>query len=368
MIRFFNTLHRRLEDFVPPDSLTWKALAPDGDIDEFLNSPQGLSTCGPAFSGAFTARSLARMYAALERGGELDGVRLLRPETVETATTVQNTRSDLVLMLPIHWRLGFMSGGSPISPTGPNSEAYGHAGYGGSVAFADPKAELGFAIVCDRLEVNLLGVVHGIRAFPLACDRFTAVAPGDVRGYRASCNRLLQAAADARAAVYLTDVVPYDNDIYAAWIAGVSSASPANWDQFVQPAQEAVSNAASENEMFYRETTGILLYRAARYREAAEELGYVGRYSSTGYSVESMFVLALAKEKLGEHNEAVNWYIDALKGMGAWETEPATDVYSFETAPVAPAPQIWEIRLRREFLRAEADEVFKDEIAPGAPP
>ncbi len=143
--------------FVPPDSIAWRALAPDGDIVEFVNSPQGLSTCGPAFSGAFTARSLAAFYATLERGGARDGVRLLSTETLARATTVQNTRPDLVLVLPMYWRLGFMGGGSTLSPAGPNEDAFGHAGYGGSVAIADPKAEVAIAVTLDRLEINLLG-------------------------------------------------------------------------------------------------------------------------------------------------------------------------------------------------------------------
>ena len=143
--------------FVPPDSIAWRALSPDGDIVGFVNSPQGLSTCGPAFSGAFTARSLAAFYATLERGGARDGVRLLSEETLARATTVQNTRPDLVLVLPMHWRLGFMGGGGMLAIAGPNEEAFGHAGYGGSVALADPKAEVAVAVTLDRLEINLLG-------------------------------------------------------------------------------------------------------------------------------------------------------------------------------------------------------------------
>lgn len=102
------------------------------------------------------------MYACLERGGELDGVRLLQPGTIAEATTVQNKRPDLVLLMPIHWRLGFMSGGSEVSPAGPHREAYGHSGFGGSIAMADPRAELAIAIVLDRLELNLLGDTRGL--------------------------------------------------------------------------------------------------------------------------------------------------------------------------------------------------------------
>jgi hypothetical protein len=50
-----------------------------------------------------------------------------------------------------------MSGGNALSPAGPNAEAYGHAGFGGSVGIADPTAEISMAITLDRLEVNLLG-------------------------------------------------------------------------------------------------------------------------------------------------------------------------------------------------------------------
>lgn len=145
-----------MDALLPPDHLLRRSLAPEGDMTAFVNSPAGLKTVAPAWSGVFTARSLATMYAALASGGELDGVRLLAESTVMKATEIQNTRPDLVLFVPIHWRLGFMGGGSMLSPTGPNPESFGHAGFGGSVAFADPKAEISFAIVLDRLDVDLL--------------------------------------------------------------------------------------------------------------------------------------------------------------------------------------------------------------------
>jgi CubicO group peptidase (beta-lactamase class C family) len=92
----------------------------------------------------------------MERGGELDGVRLMSPETVATATTVQNDRADLVIFFPIRWRLGFMSGGGDMGPAGPNPDAYGHAGFGGSVGLVDPDAEISVAVILDRLQIDLL--------------------------------------------------------------------------------------------------------------------------------------------------------------------------------------------------------------------
>jgi CubicO group peptidase (beta-lactamase class C family) len=146
-----------ITQFLPPDSIAWRALSPAGNMTEYVNSPAGLSTVGPAFSGVFTARSLAKIYSVMERGGTLDGVQFLSPDTLKKALEVQNDRADLVIFFPIRWRLGFMSGGGDFSPAGPNPEAYGHAGFGGSVGMVDPDAEISVGITLDRLEIDLLG-------------------------------------------------------------------------------------------------------------------------------------------------------------------------------------------------------------------
>ncbi len=102
----------------------------------------------PSVNGCFTARSLARLYAALANGGELDGVRILSDHGVSTATTQQNDRPDLVLGLPVCWRLGwhvaFTSEG--IIPRG-----FAHFGMGGSGAWADPDQQLSFAFTNNGL-------------------------------------------------------------------------------------------------------------------------------------------------------------------------------------------------------------------------
>lgn len=160
--------------FLPPGHLLPRALSPDGDMRAFLNSKEGLETVGPAFSGCFTARSLATVYGALERGGTLDGVTLVNAATLAAATSVQNTRPDLVLIVPMYWRLGFMGGGSMLSPAGPHREAFGHSGYGGSVAFADPRAEVSMAIILDKLEVDLLSGERVRRLVATAIEAATA--------------------------------------------------------------------------------------------------------------------------------------------------------------------------------------------------
>ena len=147
-----------LDQLLPPDSLTLQAVAPRGDMVTFVNSDVGRSACVPAITGAFTARSLATLYAALAAGGTIDGVRLLSPATVATATEVQNDRPDLVLFTPVYWRLGYMGFGLGLGANaGVAPAAFGHAGLGGSVAGADPVTGLAVAVTLNRLELNVMG-------------------------------------------------------------------------------------------------------------------------------------------------------------------------------------------------------------------
>jgi len=146
-----------LETLLPAESLTLRALPPPGDLVAHLNGDAGLGACTPALNGAFTARSLVALYALLERGGRLGGQRLLRPETVVAATAVQSSRPDLVLLVPMHWRLGFMGVAAGPVPARVPTAAFGHAGFGGSLALADPAAGLAVAVTVDRLSLDLLG-------------------------------------------------------------------------------------------------------------------------------------------------------------------------------------------------------------------
>lgn len=110
-----------------------------------FTSPKVMRACIPSLSGVFTARDLARMYAALAGGGALDGVRLMGRDTLQQATTVQSRRPDGVLVAPVNWRLGYHG---VFSKFGPVRGAYGHAGYNGSGAWASPRhnAALGYVV------------------------------------------------------------------------------------------------------------------------------------------------------------------------------------------------------------------------------
>jgi CubicO group peptidase (beta-lactamase class C family) len=125
---------------------TLAALLPPGMDEIDFNSSGFRSAAIPAANGMFTARSLARLYACLAMGGELDGVRLLSEQAVSRAAEEQNRGVGLVIPLSMRWRLGYhrvFALGARV-PKG-----FGHFGYGGSGGFADPTRRLSVALTVN---------------------------------------------------------------------------------------------------------------------------------------------------------------------------------------------------------------------------
>ena len=123
------------------------ALAPRGISDFDFGSPESLRVAIPAANGLFTARSLAKMYAVLANGGELDGVTLLSRDTLRTATTLQKPTGKLaVIPFDMRWRLGYHG---VATTRGFPRQAFGHFGFGGSGAWADPAQHLSVALIVN---------------------------------------------------------------------------------------------------------------------------------------------------------------------------------------------------------------------------
>jgi len=124
-----------------------QALAPRGISSFDFGSPETLREPIPAGNGLFTARSLARMYAALADRGELEGVRLLSRRTLGLATELQQEAPGrAVLPFDMRWRLGYHG----IATTeGFAPQAFGHFGFGGSGAWADPSRRLAVALIVN---------------------------------------------------------------------------------------------------------------------------------------------------------------------------------------------------------------------------
>ncbi len=153
-----------------------------GNQNDLLNSPAGRRAEIPAVNGTMSARDLARMYACLAGYGELDGTRLMREQTVRALSAQQTLRPDLVLVIPVGWALGYMTGGLAGWSFGPRTTAFGHPGFGGSVGFADPEREMSFGLVLNALNVDFFGTG---RATALAdAVRTCAAATGRYRLHR----------------------------------------------------------------------------------------------------------------------------------------------------------------------------------------
>jgi len=107
----------------------------------------------PGANGHSDARSLARLYGALARGGEVDGIRVL-DGGLERCYTEQSKGTDAVLNIPTRFSLGFMLS-QPGAELGPNHHSFGHPGAGGSLGFADPDTKIGFGYVMNQMGSNV---------------------------------------------------------------------------------------------------------------------------------------------------------------------------------------------------------------------
>lgn len=97
-------------------------------------------------NGHSNAAALAQLYTRLTRG-------LVGVEVLAAATAARTDGVDLVLGLPARWAAGFLTNSDGLY--GPNRVAFGHSGWGGSFAFADPVADLSMSYVMNRMGTML---------------------------------------------------------------------------------------------------------------------------------------------------------------------------------------------------------------------
>lgn len=114
-----------------------------------VNSPEWRAAVHPSANGHANARAVARVFALLAAGGELDGVRLLHPATLAAATTEMAAGYDRILDRSSRFGFGFQLS-QPERPLGGGGTGYGHFGAGGSLGMADPDAGLAFGYTMNR--------------------------------------------------------------------------------------------------------------------------------------------------------------------------------------------------------------------------
>ncbi len=120
-------------------------------FDRIGNDPGFRAAEYPAANGTTDARSLARMYALLAGGGELDGTRLVSEESVDRHRREQWRGIDESLGAEKRYGTGYMLAGTEAETFGPNPDAFGHPGMGGSLGFADPESGIGYGYVTNHM-------------------------------------------------------------------------------------------------------------------------------------------------------------------------------------------------------------------------
>jgi CubicO group peptidase (beta-lactamase class C family) len=135
-----------------PWSLLRRSLA---FLDLPWNERVNLEVEVPAGNGVGTARAIARAYSALAEGGSELG---LTPETFAQLTKpppVLTRPRDEILGMPTYFSLGYVRPGPDVA-FGSSPRAFGHPGAGGSFAFADPDARVGYAYVMNKMDFYLI--------------------------------------------------------------------------------------------------------------------------------------------------------------------------------------------------------------------
>ncbi len=132
--------------FDPKSLAHWAFFVPNG-LFTTINDHATWAAQMPAANGIATANALARMYAACL--GEVDGVRLLSPETLRSATTEQSGGLDQVLRVESRFGLGFQLS-YPLRPMA-GGGSFGHYGLGGSLGFALPERGITFGYTVNQM-------------------------------------------------------------------------------------------------------------------------------------------------------------------------------------------------------------------------
>ena len=146
-------------------NFNYTALLPGSTIDQRLLHVYGMTPVelseSPAFAkielpgggGVASAYAMSRLYAMLVNGGQLDGVRLLQPETIEIARRERSVGNDALSGRQLRFGIGFEINPNP-SRLGMAPDAFGHTGAGGSTHGAWPSMNTSFSYAMREFQTE----------------------------------------------------------------------------------------------------------------------------------------------------------------------------------------------------------------------
>ena len=143
-----------------PGTLVQKTFASPPGLHSIaaMNKRENRAASIVSFGGIGNASSLAKFYGMLANSGEMEGRHYFNRKTIAQMTMPLVSGIDCILQIPTSFSAGFMKDPPESSRRifGPSASAFGHAGAGGSNAFADPENGIGFAYVMNQMEQTLL--------------------------------------------------------------------------------------------------------------------------------------------------------------------------------------------------------------------
>ncbi len=148
-------------DLGPPDAVKTAAFLHRGASPLGQGSPEWRMAEIPSANLHGNARDLARIMGVFV-DGTLDGRTVLSPATLAAATRSRIHGRDRVLPFVMGWAAG-LTRNETIEIFGPNEDAVGHCGWGGSCAFADAAAGVSGSYVMTRQSHHLIGDLRAQR-------------------------------------------------------------------------------------------------------------------------------------------------------------------------------------------------------------
>jgi CubicO group peptidase (beta-lactamase class C family) len=103
--------------------------------------------------GIATARAMARYYGCMAQGGALDGVRILKPETLAASRQLRSKFYDPFVIEPMAYGVVFAIQ-TEQGRFGPPADAFGHSGAGGSIHGGWPSTGTGFSYTMNQMRID----------------------------------------------------------------------------------------------------------------------------------------------------------------------------------------------------------------------
>lgn len=143
---YFQPANINIEDYK-------SALVPIGSRQFNYYHPVTLQAKIPAANGVASAIALATIYAMLANRGIWQGKTLINSAVFKALSTIHNEQFDKIMPAVMAWRLGYHRVFSLLHDV---SDAFGHMGYNGSMAWCDPSRALAVSFV-HNYDVTMLG-------------------------------------------------------------------------------------------------------------------------------------------------------------------------------------------------------------------